>query len=82
MCSSIVDYILDDLRLYSDSSPSFLYFGREGECGCPIFRPLTGENLLKYKLIHVQCTQKSTPVPISPVPFAQLETKFRYGSLV
>ena len=33
-----------------------------------IFVDMTWENLLQYKLIHVHCTKKSTPVPVSHVP--------------
>jgi hypothetical protein len=58
--------IVDDLRLYSDPSPSFLISGR-------VASHSTGKNLIQYKLIHVHCAKKGAPVPVSHVPSAQLE---------
>jgi hypothetical protein len=42
-----------------DLSPSLLLF--EGGCCGRFTMSLTGENLLQYKLIQVQCTKKRTP---------------------
>ena len=51
---------------YQIPAPSFILF--VGCCyGHSCVFCTTGGKLLQYKLIHVQCTKKSTRVPVSPV---------------
>ena len=40
-----------------------------------LFLSLTGEKLLQYKLINIQCAKKSTRVPVSPVSGNVFEEK-------
>ena len=48
--------------------------------GClRVLSHLTGENLLQYNLIICSVYEKSTLVPVSPVPSAQLEMTFGTG---
>ena len=58
VCSN--EEILVDLRLLSSSVPALVCFNSWGGCGCccGVMSHLTGENLLQYKLIYVQCTAK------------------------
>jgi hypothetical protein len=52
---------MDGLKLYSDPSPTLLYFGIEGGCGCRLILCLSTidmEKLLQYKVIHLYCTKK------------------------
>jgi hypothetical protein len=48
--------------------PALAFFIREEEGGAGQFSALTGKKLLQYKLVDIQCSGKSTRVPVSLVP--------------
>ena len=64
----VLTIILSDLIFLFKYPALVLYYSEEGAGGAAFLCTTNMGKLLQHKLIHVQCTKKSTRVPVSPIP--------------
>ena len=74
MYCSLVKIILVDWRVFDNPTALVSYYFRAG-AGAAFFCISYRGKLLQHKLIRVQCTKKSTRVPVSPVPSTGIRFK-------